>query len=98
MKRVQWIILFICLVLGVMIFNDFVLHLVEYLGIEKSHPFYSFLWYFPNRKAYNDFWTTYWGLASVLISAVLILLSWEFKKARPKKKPFRKFEFLPSFT
>jgi len=55
----HFIIMILVLALGAMILNDFSLHLVELLGVERSHPFYGFFWSFPSRHAYTVFWASY---------------------------------------
>jgi len=72
-------ILGLILVLGAMIINDFSLHLVELLKIEKLHPFYSFFWSFPDRSSYTNFWTIYWGIASIIICCLGILFYLELR-------------------
>jgi hypothetical protein len=76
MKRmtVQMFSLVIIIILGIMIFNDFSLHLVETLEIEEINPFYDFFWGFESLEAHNDFWTIYWGVASFLIVILAVLL------------------------
>ena len=73
-KNVQRIELIIVLVLAVMIINDFSLHLVETLKIETQHPFYDYFWGFESPEAHNDFWTIHWGVASILIIILAVLL------------------------
>ena len=49
--------------LCVLIFYDFSLHLVELLKIESLHPLFPI---FPSRETYTLFWTLYWGFAFIL--------------------------------
>jgi len=75
MKSIHEMILAVCLILTLMIVYDFSLHLVEKLNIE-FHPLYP---HFQNREAYTDFWTAYWGLGSILVVTVTVLLWLEFR-------------------
>ena len=79
-KSRHYIIISLLFILGVMILNDFSLHLVELLGVERSHPFYGFFWSFPSRQAYTVFWTVYWGVASIIILILGILLWIEMRR------------------
>jgi hypothetical protein len=74
--NLKYVVVAIFLVLVGMILLDFSLHLVELLGIEQYHPFYSFFWsgQMRVRTTYNIFWTAYWGLAFVLILLLGVLL------------------------
>jgi hypothetical protein len=80
----KYVVAVVFLVLVGMILNDFSLHLVELLGIEQYHPFYSFFWssQMSVRATYTIFWTAYWGLAFVLILLLGILLRKSFGRNR----------------
>jgi hypothetical protein len=78
MKNVQELILAICLILTLMVTYDFSLHFVEKINFQ-FHPLYP---HFPSREAYTDFWTAYWGLGSILILTVTILLWLEFRNRK----------------
>lgn len=75
MNRKYVVVAIFSVLLG-MVLNDFSLHLVELLGIEQYHPFYSFFWssQMSVRATYTIFWTAYWGLAFVLILLLGVLL------------------------
>jgi hypothetical protein len=74
MNTRKMLLFILTIVLASMILLDFSLHYVEYIEDKESHPFYEFFWSFPNRKALNDFWTSYWGLASFLIVLQAIII------------------------
>lgn len=82
--RYFFIIILVLALLGLII-NDFSLHLFELLGIEHSHPFYGFFWFFPSREAYTIFWTVYWGVASFNVIVLGILLWLEMIRKRDVK-------------
>lgn len=80
MRFRHFVIIILVLTLGALIINDFSLHLVELLGVERLHPFYGFFWFFPSRKAYTIFWTGYWGVASIIVVILGILLWLEMRR------------------
>jgi len=63
------------LILTLMIFWDWSLHLVELLKIEKYYFLYP---YFPTREFYTIFWTIYWGVAFLI--SLNLLFNMYFKK------------------
>lgn len=77
----KWVLI---LTLLALIVNDFSLHLVELLGIERSHPFYGFFWssQMSIRSVYTVFWTSYWGFALLLIILLATVTWFEMKDYR----------------
>jgi hypothetical protein len=82
----QLIMIVLVIVIGVMILNDFSLHLVELLGVERYHPFYGFFWSFPSREAYTIFWTVYWSVALVLALILGTLLFADLRRDTKHQK------------
>jgi len=62
-----WIIL----ILVLMIFYDWTLHIVEFFDIIWIHPLYP---NFPlmGEISYNLFWVTYWGIAFIISLSLLL--------------------------
>jgi len=85
MKLRCFFIIILVLALWGLIINDFSLHLVELLGIENSHPFYGFFWSLSPRETYTIFWTAYWGVASIIVTILGILLWLEMIRGRDIK-------------
>jgi hypothetical protein len=79
MNNKSKLILGLVIILGIMIINDFSLHLVELLKIEKVHPLYSFFWSLSPRSVYTTFWTVHWGIASLIIFFLGVLIYQELK-------------------
>jgi len=81
LKKRKLLILLSSIILAGMILNDFSLHLVELLHVEKLHPFYGFFWLtLSNRYTYTIFWAVYWGIAFILICLQGILLNKKLRK------------------
>lgn len=76
---------FILYILAIMIVYDFSLHIYDtalhFKLTKHKHPLgmYKVMDYFGGRDqykratVYNIFWTTYWGIASILILIYLVL-------------------------
>jgi hypothetical protein len=57
------ILTILLLIIAGMMIWDFSLHLVELLKAIPIHPLYP---HFNSHQQYEIFWTTYWGIASLL--------------------------------
>lgn len=62
-------------ILGILIFYDFSLHLMELIAGKEQARKIKYYWLeFPNRKRYTLFWTIYWGIALLLILIYIFTL------------------------
>jgi hypothetical protein len=73
-KTAQKIAMLLVLFLSAIIINFLSFHLFEKLRIENQHPFHNFFWNFESRENYTDFWTIYWGIASLIVVILAILI------------------------